>query len=503
MYSVLPQTIKKADRLAQTEYGISSLTLMQRAAKSALSHIYPHINSKSVITVLCGKGNNGGDGYEIAAILSDKGYNVSVADVFSTLPASDEAKTCREHYISSRKNVILDNNTLKSQIEDSNVIIDAIFGVGFHGGIEKDSDIGKIIELANNTSSFRIAIDTPSGVNCADGTVKAVAFKADLTVTISFLKTGLMSYPARLFCGEIKCADIGFPKELVEKLDKDAVIPDESYIKEKIPKRRPDTHKGSFGKLLSFCGSPLMTGAAYLAALSALRTGAGLVTAAADTKTLSVLQNRLSETVFYDVGNLSEKGDLEKLISLCNNSSAVLIGCGLGKDTDVQSAVFEIIKKTKSKLIIDADGINMLSSNINVLREAKHMPVITPHPAEFSRLSGKSVEEIQSDRLNCARCFSKEYGCITVLKGASTVISAPDGRIAVNTTGNPGLAKGGSGDVLSGIVSSLICQGIDSFEAAVCAVYLHGKAADILKENISEYGLLPSDLPMAVAHLLP
>ncbi len=502
MYTVLPDTIKLADTLAVQQYGISPLTLMKSAANSALQYIYPHLSQNSVITILCGKGNNGGDGYEIAHILANDGYDVGIVNVFDTPPETDEALSCYNSCISQGIAFINVQNS-SERIKNSSIIVDAVFGVGFRGSIEYDSVCGKLFKMCDESSAFKIAIDTPSGINSADGTVQACAFKAHLTIAISLIKTGLVTYPAKMYCNDVVKADICFPEELIKSLPTDALLADDEYISNTIPKRNADSHKGTYGKLTMICGSPLMTGAPYLACMAALRTGAGLVTMASDSKTLSVLQNRLTECVFYDIKDISDSENLQQLLSLCDSSNAVLLGCGLGNSPQIQQAVRYIIKNTKSKLIIDADGINALKGHINILREAKQVPVITPHPAEFSRICGESVEQIQSNRLNCTKSFSREYNCITILKGACTVICSPDGKTAINTTGNPGLSKGGSGDVLAGAVSSFICQGIETFDACVCAVYLHGKSADILSQTISQYGLLPSDLPLGIAKLLP
>lgn len=279
-------------------------------------------------------------------------------------------------------------------------------------------------------------------------------------------------------------------------------IPDDNYVKSTLPKRPCDSHKGTFGKLLMFCASRYMTGCAVLSAGAALRSGVGLVNIARDKKTLSILQAHLTEPIFTPVSTNS-LFSRNRIIALSNTSNAVLIGCGLGKNKNDIKTVKKLIKKSKSKLIIDADGINALTKNINILKEARSVPIITPHPAEFARLLDCTVQEVQNDRLNLAVKFAKEYSCIVVLKGASTIIASPDGKTAINPTGNSGLSKGGSGDVLAGLCASFVCQGIPKFDACVLAVYLHGKAADNLKNSISEHGLLPSDLPLEIAKLLP
>lgn len=502
MFSVLPQTVREADVSATEKYGVPALGLMKAAAKESLEYIYPHINRTSRVTILCGKGNNAGDGYGVAYELVKQWYDVCVVNVFDTVPSSDQARTCYNDYIFSG-GTVLNTQRAFSRIAASDVIIDAVFGIGFDGVINPDSECGRMIECANSSHAYRIAIDVPSGINSADGTVKGSAFMANTTITVSFIKTGTISYPALEYCGEIVVADINYPEKLAENLKADALIPDDDYIRKTVPVRPRNSHKGTFGKLAMLCGSKYMTGAAYFAALSAVRTGAGLVTLAADEATLNILQTRMAEPVFFNTRGLCDEKSISEITGLFDGSDCALVGCGLGSGENIEKAVQYVVKNTKTKLVIDADGINALSGNINVLREAANTPVITPHPAEFARITGKTVAEVQSNRLNLARQFAKDFSCITVLKGASTVITSPDGRTAINRSGNSGLAKGGSGDVLAGAVASFVCQGLDPFDAAVCAVYLHGKASDVLKHQISEYGMLPSDLPLAIAKLLP
>lgn len=499
MYTLNPNTIKLADAIAVKDFGISELILMKNAAKSCFEYIYRSISSDDRIVILCGKGNNGGDGYEIARILKKEWFNVTVINVFETPPVTPTAmqvyKDCMECGVQ-----ILGFSTWEESIKEATVIIDAIFGVGFYGEIDKNGEIGKMLDFCNCKNAKRIAIDTPSGINSADGRVDGIAFMADFTVTMAYVKTGMLSYPAREYCGEIKVADIGYPNELCESIEKDALIPDDEYVYSVLPKRHADSHKGTYGRLLMYCGSRNMTGAAILSANAALRSGAGLVNIARDENTIRILQSHLVEPVFSVI---SDKDKEREMLSLSEKASAILIGCGMGTLDDDKKVLFSLIKNASCNIIIDADGINCLGMNKLILKEAKQTPVLTPHPLEFARLIGTDAENVQKNRINLARDFAKEYGCVIVLKGAATVIASPDGRLCINTTGNPGLSKGGSGDVLAGLISSFCAQGISPFDSAALAVYIHGKAADILAERISEYGLLPSDLPMEIAKLLP
>ncbi len=499
IYTVLPKTIKTADKLAADKYNISPLELVKNAADGILDKIIPYLSPQKNIVILCGKGNNGADGYRLGYLLLKQNYNVSIIDVFSCKMTTIEAATCRKEY-GDNNGKIFGCSEGFGLISGSHIIIDAIFGVGFSGSFDKNSEYYKLILAANDSKAFRIAIDAPSGINCADGRADDNSFAADVTVTVSLYKTGLFTYPAKRYCGKVLFADIGLPKSLTDNLNYHALIPDDRYVENVLPKRHTESHKGTYGKLSMFCGSRFMTGSTVLCANAALRSGVGLVNILRDTKTLSILQAHLVEPIFTPVKLPKDK---KVIISHADNSNALLIGCGLGKDKKDSKAVIDIIKKAKVPLIIDADGINALCGNINVLKEAYFVPIITPHPAEFSHICGKTTFEVQQNRLNLASEFAKEYNCIVVLKGAATIIASPDGKIAINTTGNAGLSKGGSGDVLAGLCASFVCQGIPSFEAAVCAVYLHGKAADLLSKTISQYGFLPSDLPVQIAKLLP
>lgn len=497
MYTVSPETIKHADALASEKYGIPELTLMKNAARACFIHVPYSLGSK--IVILCGKGNNGGDGYKLAAFLKKFTYKVAVINVFDCIPNTETAQKVYNECIETGVK-ILPSDRYSEIIERADVIIDALFGIGFHGNIEKDSKIGKMLTLCNSANAERIAVDVPSGINSADGTAGDVVFKADITITMAYIKTGMLSYPAKEYCGEIKLANIGYPHELCSEIPKDALIPDDKYIDEIIPKRELNTHKGTYGRLLMYCASENMTGAGVLAANGALRSGCGLINLAGSKETVNKLQMHLIEPIF---SVLSEDTLSEELVCLSQKATAALCGCGLGVSEKSKEAIISLIKNSSCNIILDADGINMLCGNTLILKEARKTPILTPHPLEFSRLIGKSVDEVQANRINLAREFAKEFGCVLVLKGAGTVIASPDGRLAINTSGNPGLAKGGSGDVLAGIIASLCAQGLSPFDSAAAGVYLHGKAADLLKKRISEYGFLPSDLPRTVAKLLP
>ena len=327
-----------------------------------------------------------------------------------------------------------------------------------------------------------------------------ICFEADEVVTFAKAKPGLYSYPARGKCGKITVADIGIPESIFESFEQKYEISDEDTVKRYLPKRFADSNKGSYGKLLCVCGSDDMPGAARLAVSGALRTGVGLVCAASTRSVISTLSTALSEPIYLSVSD--SDADTDRLVEYSKKCSAMLIGCGLGVGDAVTRRVSRLIRECACPIILDADGINAICGNINILTEAKGGILLTPHPLEFSRISGLAVEEICKNRLEVAEDFSRKYGCTLLLKGAGTVISHKGERVCINTTGNSALSKGGSGDVLSGMIASFAAQGSGLYESAVIAAFLHGSAGDNLSRVYSEYGVLPSDLPLEAARIL-
>ncbi len=501
MVAVLPEVMKKIDANTVEKCNISFKKLMSNAAKAVFDTVIKAIDPKEKCVILCGKGNNGGDGYALAALLKEYGCPTVCINVFNCRPLSEEGKFFADKFVDNGGVITSCLNEIDDLLS-GDVIFDCILGTGFDRSIDTDSDIYSVIDHANrNKSALKIAVDIPSGVNGKDGTVNGICFNADITVTLAAPKPGLFSYPGRQHCGEIIVADIGIPKEIINSFGHNIFITDDKFVSDTLPVRPNNSHKGTFGNLLALCGSINMTGAPTLAAMGALRSGVGLFTQVADSQTLKILQTKLTEPVFMSIDYHDSK-DIGKLIEKSKKHSAFLVGCGLGDNQTLPSLMKKIICECDCRIIIDGDGINALSSNINILKEANIPPVITPHPLEFSRVSGHTVKEINDNRLNVAKDFAKHYNCIVVLKGAGTVIASPDGRAFINPTGNSALAKGGTGDVLAGVIASFCAQGIDGFSAAVCGVYLHGKAGDILSEKYSHYGVIAGDLPLEIAKLL-
>lgn len=468
--------------------GIPALTLMANAAGEVYKCIKERNINLSSVVVLCGRGGNGGDGYALACLMLYDRVNVRV--VCTSPPKNeDSAKYAEEYRVNG--GIILkyseNPDSIADLITNATLVVDAIHGVGYAGELKGDENV--LVGLANSSSGFILAVDVPTGIT-ADGRVSSNFIMADLTVTFTVHKEATVTYPALGYCGEVVLADIGIPEEIFRSIrPKGCIIEDDilSYL----PVRNPNSNKGTFGTLLALVGSPNMPGAAYLASMGALRSGVGLLKLSADGETLSILKNRLAEPVFvpFSKDTITEQ-----------KYSALLVGCGIGRQYD--NCLDDILKKQNQITIIDADGINYLATHINVLMEMQGEVILTPHPGEMARLIGEDIEYVNRNRIECARAFAMEFCCVVVLKGKNTVVASPNGDVFINTTGNTALAKGGSGDVLAGVIASLAAQGVTPLKAACIGVYVHGKAADNLKPRYGARGMLPHDLPEEIGRLL-
>lgn len=471
--------IKESEENAVKGGAFSFRELMYRAGSTAADIIaekYGVVGKKTA--VLCGCGNNGGDGFVAAEVLSRKGADVTVVTPFG-MPKPENAK----YYYGRLNGVKLLENFDGGEYD---IIIDALFGIGLNRPLDKAAE--EIIKKANSYNCVKVAIDVPSGVETDTGKVWGAAFSADLTVTFIALKPCLVLPDGSDYCGETVVADIGVPT------DKYSYLTTEKPV---FKKRRHNSHKGTFGTALLFCGSYGMAGAAMLAAKAALRSGVGIVKSVLCDSIYAPFTAAVPEAVCVPVkqnkfGTLSaESIDIETLLKGAN---AVLLGCGMGNNTDTAEIVRLAAENAEAPLIIDADGINAICTRIDIIKKCKAPVIITPHPGEMARLLGTSVSAVEENRVSCARDFARENGCTVVLKGANTVIAAENGEIFFNCTGNPGMSTGGSGDVLSGIIAALAAQGMPALSAAKAAVYLHGEAGDKAALKKGQRALIPSDI---------
>ena len=472
MLVLTKELITESESSAVLSGASSFRNLMYTAGKAASEIILDKISVENKkVALLCGNGNNGGDGFVIAQMLYGYGADVAVITPFGK-PLTENA----DYYYSQLSPFIKKCDTLEG---DFDIIIDAVFGIGLNRPLSEAAV--SLLKTANSYNCLKVAVDIPSGIEANSGRVMGEAFKADFTITFIALKPAFLLPDGSNYCGEVVVADIGVkPIDFAYKTIEAPIF----------PKRKHNSHKGDYGTALLICGSYGMAGAAILAAKGALRSGLGIAKCVLDERIYFPFTSALPEAVCIPK-NINERIDIKELTQKCD---ALLFGCGSGTSEQMQNVLNEIIKTSEIPVVLDADGINLLSHNIELLKESKAPIIITPHTGEMARLCKKSVTEIEQNRINTAKDFAVYYGCVVVLKGANTIIAEPNGNISFNTTGNPGMATGGSGDVLAGITVSLLAQGLSPEAAAKAAVYLHGAAGDKAAEKRSLHALLPSDI---------
>lgn len=493
------ETIKRLEDDAAM-MGVGTDKLMEQAGTktAALAARLIAENKCKSICILCGSGNNGGDGFVIARLLS-------VMSSVTVILTSGEPRTtlARTNFDLLPQNVdILYYGAHYYEciglVREADMIIDAIYGIGFHGNLS--ADIHDLLSFCNeNRKAVKIAADLPSGIECDTGKAADGCFRADYTVTFTALKPLHVLLPSSDLCGEVTVENVGIPQRLLNRCPYAMKTTDQYAAENPFPIRAKSAHKGDNGTLLAVCGSYGMAGAALLSAEAALRTGVGLLKLALPESIYPIAAGALREPVYLPLAQ-SKDGivDIDEYAKLLQQmqegSDAALIGCGLGQNKSIKSLVPLLVDAASKPLVLDADGINALGANINVLKRSAAPIILTPHPGEMARLLGTTVQTVQSDRYHIARRFAKEYGVTLVLKGANTLIATPAEKVYVNMTGNNGMGKGGSGDVLAGMCASFLAQGMSTEQAAVCAVYYHGLAGDRCAEKYSSRAMLPGDM---------
>jgi NAD(P)H-hydrate epimerase len=464
-----------------------------------LSHFGDLRGSK--VGIVCGKGNNGGDGYVIGRYLAARDVPVTV---YLLCDITDVAGDAKEHLqLLTRMDVpvveIRDTKELlhhKSAMLLRDIWVDAIFGTGLKS--EVSGIFKSVIGLINSLGKPVFSVDIPSGLHPDTGQPLGDCICAEATATFGFAKTGMVLYPGAGYCGRIGIVDIGIPPHIAKEslLSCHLLTPDD--ITKTYLKRSVDSHKGSYGHLLVIAGSKGKTGAAALCSEAAMRIGAGLVTLGCPSGTNMVLETLLREVMTCPLPDTKDgtfsKGAVADIRKIMEGKDCLAIGPGIGVDDLVVQMVHELISGCDIPLVLDADALNCLEGHARILKEAGRDVVLTPHPKEMARLTGKTVGDIQGDRIGHAVAFAEKFRVHVVLKGARTVIAHPDGQVYVNPTGNPVLSSGGTGDVLTGMIAGLICQGYGVKEACHLGVYLHGTAADTLLRQRGPAGILASDL---------
>jgi len=529
MRAITAKEAKELDSFAIEKLGIPRLALMENAGKETAGVVLGEVGKGKSIVLIAGPGNNGGDGFVAARYLNNAGLKVS-AFVFGKInDVRGDAKVNLD--IAQKLDIgiteIKDLLKLKQALLHADVVIDAIFGIGFKGSATGIA--AKIIDLINEVKKSNpytvVSVDVPSGLDASSGRVGKYCVKADITVTFAYPKLGLFEYPGSEFAGKIIIADIGIPKvnplfpKTVEYPRKEGEkqplkgikIIDASYVSKLIPKRKAMSHKGSYGSVFIVGGSPGMTGAPLLAGRGSLRSGAGIVRIGVPENLRDITDAASPETITIGLkecesGTLSIEA-LPHIIEYWQKSQVLALGPGLSTNAETVDLVKTLIAKIKKikngpPLIIDADALNAVSNDVSILKNSKTPIIITPHPGELARITKKSTAEIQKKRAETARSISRKLGVVIVLKGAYTIVARPKGEVFLNTTGNPGMASAGMGDVLTGIIASLVAQGVSPFEAALSGVYLHGLAGDISAKIKGEHGLIASDVIEALPYAI-
>lgn len=497
----------RAIEVREDEIGTKFLALMEKAGSGCADLIMEeYAPDGGPVTVVCGSGKNGGDGFVIARKLLRAGYDVCAVLAFGEPKAADAVENFRRANDLAVPMFSWGAPEAEEAVKTAQVLVDCMFGIGFRGAANELQS--EVFSAMNEAPGDTVSIDVPSGVVTDTGEVLGTAVKADRTIAISTLKPLHVLYPAREYCGEIRILDIGLLPASYEAVTPRLHTLDGEEAAALLPARSRTAHKNDAGHILSLCGSYRMPGAACLCANAALRAGAGLVTAAYPESAYPAISSHLTEAMSLPLpaaedGTLSVDS-LPVLKAFLDRATVLVAGCGLGQSDDVRAVLTELLKTFEGPALLDADALNNLAGDLPVLKERTAPTVLTPHPGEMARLTGKPVSELLTDRVSAAKTFADEYGVTVLLKGPDTVIASCDSEeIFVNATGNEGLAKGGSGDTLSGILGALLAQGTAPFEAAAAAAYYHGKAAEYAALDRALRSILATDLIEALPFVLP
>lgn len=503
--------MKAIDEKAIKEYGIPSLVLMENAGVrtvEVIEELLGDVQGKNIV-VIVGKGNNGGDGLVIARHLLNAGalvytFIMGRAEELSpdNLTNLNIIKKMTSSYHSLYEEADLDN--LMLALLSADLIVDSIYGVGFKGKLN-DFDT-KIIKMVNWCQAPVVAVDIPSGLEADTGKVQGEAIMASHTVTFGLPKIGLLLEPGKSYVGTLSVADISIPKTILNDENLKLNLITRDNISPLLKPRLAESHKGTYGHVLVVGGSIGLTGAVVMAANAAIRTGAGLVTAAVPESLLPIVHSNLMEVMTSPLAEtrqstiaLEAKPALENLLGTV---SVCAVGPGMGRYPEALAIIDYIIERAGVPIVIDADGLNALEKNISILKDRQVPIVITPHPGEMARLTGKTIAEIQADRLNVAVDFAQEWGITVVLKGNNTIIATANGEAYININGNPGMATAGSGDVLCGMIAGLIAQGLNPVEAAYAGVFLHGATGDKVAGEKGQKGMIAGDLINTIPDIL-
>ena len=509
MYLVNAKQMQLIDKTTIEDFGIPGRVLMENAGREA-TKIFTKIFKNSLnkkIAIAAGSGNNGGDGFVIARTLNFYGYDVTLFLFSDSKKIKGEAKD-NFNLLNSLDIpiIILDTpekfNNNKKMMSTADVWIDAILGTGLKYQVKEH--IKNVIEYINNLKKPIFAIDMPSGLNSDTGLPNGISIIADYTVSFGLAKIGQKLYPGAKYIGKLQVADIGIPPHIIKQSSITTKLITPDYIQSEFFSKKPDAHKGDCGNLLVIAGSVGKTGAAILTAKSAVRSGAGLVTIAVPESINSIIESCVTEAMTYPLPETSKKiikADSFNIIKkLLKGKTCIAIGPGLGAESNTKKLIFKLIKESTVPMVIDADALNAISENPEILKKAKAPIILTPHPNEMARLVKKDTKQVCKEKINIAKNFAKKYNVILILKGAGTVIAMQDESIFINSSGNQGMASGGTGDVLTGIIAGFVSYGYTPNISAITGVYIHGAAGDTAASKKGFAGLIASDIIEALPY---
>lgn len=504
MKIVTAEQMRELDRKAVQERGIPSLTLMENAGRAVaeLAGRMAEASPDRPIIVICGRGSNGGDGFVAARHLVQMGRKVQV---LVAAPA-DEISGDAKHNLARLSEAglspvhVTEVEPVARACAHAGLVVDALLGTGLTGKPRGLS--AQLIEAINDCRRPVLAVDVPSGLDADSGDTLGVAVRAQETVTMGLPKLGLYVYPRMDYAGKVTVADIGFPPDLIAGSPAVGELTEPEWVRMLLPKRARNAHKGDFGRVLVIAGSVGFTGAACLCAEAAMRVGAGLVSVGCPVSVNDILEVKLTEAMTIPLPETYQRSldtrALAPILEFAERADVLAIGPGLSRQPETAVLVRRLVARVDRPMVVDADGLNALAE-APLLLEGEHAPaVLTPHPGEMARLMGVATEKVQQHRAHFAEAATNRFRSVIVLKGAYSLIAEPGRPLTVNPTGNPGMASGGTGDVLTGMVAGLIAQGLLPFEAACAGSYLHGLAGDIAARQVGEASLIASDLLRAL-----
>ncbi len=489
-YILTAAQMKRADQRMISEVGIPSMVLMERAALQTVESMKEEQVDLSKVLIVCGSGNNGGDGFAIGRLLIEEGYTPDIVFVGNMESRSEETRL-QMHVLENMQIKI--GNSLPDK--EYSAIIDAVFGIGLSREIQ--GRYQSVIEKMNAYDAKKIAVDIASGVSADDGRILGCAFKADLTVTFAYAKAGQILFPGKSYSGKICVRNIGIINPELDSIEDVYFTLQKEDIKIRIVPRTPDSNKGNYGKVLFITGSKGMSGAAYLSAKAAYLAGAGLVRVFTEESNRQIIQQLLPEAVLTTY-SVHDKEPFSELQDLLKWADVICLGCGLGMSELSKRLVKDVLEYNDNPGVIDADGINIIAEfseeEKDAFRKKAELYILTPHMKEMSRISGKAVAELKNNRLELTKCFVRDFPVTCVVKDSRTLVIKNQKQYYLNTSGNAAMAKAGAGDVLAGIITGLIAQKMSNYEAAVLGVYMHGLAGDYAKEACGAYSVLAEDI---------